>query len=270
MRLLILVGVLGLARVAAADAPDVARLTATGRNLASNGYCDAVKQLARQVRALDEHYYTTVFATDPVITSCGALPKQDEKPAVDETPSANAEHHGLTYDVEVGGGFGGYEYETTTTSTAGAWNTAAGVGVFVSPSVAIGVRGVTAFSRSTALTYRLPAPANEGLFTPNPNPITTVHAKVSNEIAVLDAQIWHGDSTWVGVGFGVGRLDLAPDLGHATVGFATDLRWGVAAPYGHGLEASIELTSITANVGPTSSDSTTQFGFAFLVGWQHL
>lgn len=277
MRLAIFLVVL-VARVAAADPAELAALQARARNLASNGYCDAVKQVAKQVAELDASYYDTVFKIDPVIASC-ASPVAPPPKAVHSIA-----RHRFTFDAEFGEGFEGYQSDyqsaagafldtnaSDTSSAATALVTGVGVGAFVIPRLAIGVRGLAAFSRATDITYH-PADIH-----PAATYDTTFHTKLSQEIIVVNAQGWYGDNLWCAIGFGYGRHDFGgvADPGHAAEGVAGDIRVGIAAPYG--FEASFEATSIrTTDVAPgictrCAGDhfDATQFGLAFLVGWQY-
>src|SRR4051812_33236277 len=54
----------------AAHAETVEELTATARNIARDGRCEALPALAARVQMLDGEYYARVFAVDPVIASC--------------------------------------------------------------------------------------------------------------------------------------------------------------------------------------------------------
>lgn len=268
MRLIIIGAMLGLASVAVADPSEAARLLATARNLATNGYCEAVKDVGKRVKSLDETYYDTAFRTDPVIISCGPI----EQSPSEVTPVDRPHRHGFTADVEIGGGAGEYTGDTGgfglmngSTNGESTFDLGAGVGAFVKPRVAIGVRGLAAFSHPTNLTY---TPPLSGVFeAPAPSPYT-VHTSLSHEIVLGEVQGWAGDNFWAGFGLGYGRVDLAPNPNSSSAGsgLATDFRVGVAASYG--FEASFEVTSIIFSSNATGPSS--QVSFAFLLGWQLL
>lgn len=75
--------VIGLGRTAvAADPAELERLHAAARDLSSTGNCDAVKDMATQVRQLDMDYYHSVFLADGAIASCWAPPARNAWPQV--------------------------------------------------------------------------------------------------------------------------------------------------------------------------------------------
>ena len=259
-RLAIIGVVLGLGRTAmAADPAELDQLRTSARGLASNGYCDAVRDVAKQVRAIDELFYNTVFLTDRVIASCGALPGPEiGPPGTHAAAAALHARHGLTFDVEVGGGFGGYAEASGTAATL---NAGAGLGVFVTERLAIGVRGFGGASRTTGLSYTPPTPANEGIGVPS-YPVA-LRGKPSSAMVLVDAQRWAGDGLWYGFGAGVGRAYLAPTAdnpGQLTYSLATAARAGMTVP--GGFELSCAVTAI--------SGAFTQVDIAFLVGWHRL
>ena len=63
-----LLGIVGAA--ATAHAETVEELTATARNVARDGRCEALPAIGQRVKELDADYYARVFAVDPAIAGC--------------------------------------------------------------------------------------------------------------------------------------------------------------------------------------------------------
>jgi hypothetical protein len=191
---------------------------------------------------------------------------------------STSERHGVTFDAEVGVGEVVYTSVPPTTSlglpdstssadgSAAALMMGAGVGVFINPWIAIGVRGLAAFARTTHVAYD-PGLGLGSMYN------TDFPANLSQQIVVLNGQAWFEDHLWGALGIGYGRSNFGgiSNPGHAFQGVALDLRLGIATPYG--FEVSVEATLMpTTEPAPTTAADhfdTARFGTAFLLGWQY-
>ena len=164
-------------------------------------------------------------------------------------PPPVSPHAGLT--LEVGIGFG-------MIYTAGRNNVVpspGGVG-----GIDIGVGGW--LSENAALTARIAGAAT-----------ATTAGTVAASFLGPSLQIWSGEKTWLGFGFGLASMtrdSRRDDQDYALTGFGLDLRIGRAIYESgkHSINGSLEITP--SWVKERASTPTTIASVAFLIGWQHL